>query len=127
MLEKYIKDRESFKSVETKLRQVFGLGERSLSSREKENFERWTIEWQFGIDVIKKAYEITVDKISKPSVPYVNKILSNWQSKGYKTVDDVEGAIEAYREKKNESEASGFDTNEFFELAIKRAYKTMAD
>ena len=64
--------------------------------------------------------EITVDTINKPSMPYANKILERWFADGYKTVADVDNAMDEYKRKKNDG--SSFDVNEFFEAALRRTY-----
>ena len=123
-LEEYIRRREEAASYESALRQIFGIGGRSLTSREKQFIKCWKEEWQMPVDVVRRAYEITVDKTDKLSMPYLNKILSNWHEAGIHTVEGVEEAVNAYRREKDEAKASGgsFNTDEFIELALKRSF-----
>lgn len=84
---------------------------------------RWVGEWGFDFPVIERAYEITVDSIHEPSVPYVNKILETWYTTGYKTLEDVTAALAENGKKSAEAQKnSSFDTDDFFELALRRSY-----
>lgn len=123
-LEEYLKKIELANAAEGKLRKLFGMKSRTLTQKEKACFLRWCGEWGFELPVIERAYEITVNSIHEPSVPYVNKILETWYAAGYKTIADVEAAIaESGSKKAVEAQKSGsFDTDDFFELALRRSY-----
>lgn len=71
------------------VRREFGLGERSLTPREKEYISSWFDSLGFDITMIKLAYDITVDRTGKPAFSYMNKILINWNQSGIKTPEDV--------------------------------------
>ena len=131
-LNAYIKKKEDFEENLSKIRRLIGAGSRELTAKEKKAFACWLDEWGFGIDIITRAYEITVDKISEPSVAYINRVLENWHKSGLNTLEAVEASLETY--KKNKLEAahdtqtingteSGFQTDEFFEAALRRSYK----
>jgi len=111
------------------VRKLFGLGRRALIESEKEMIDRWTNEFGMSKDMIGKAYEITVAKTGEASFPYMNAVLENWHKAGHTTLDDVNNAEEAYRrdkEAKNKQTPQGsFDTDEFFEAALKRSYEEM--
>ncbi len=76
-----------------KVRSLFGFGGRALSSTEKKLFVAWTDEWGFSMDVISKAYEITVDTIHEPAPKYTNSILKKWHDNGLSTLAEVERFI----------------------------------
>lgn len=126
-LDAYIKAREALTDNITRLRELFGFGGRTLTPRENEYFSRWFVEWQYDFDVVRRAYEVTVESTQnhKLSLPYLNKVLQNWHDSGYKTLDEVESALEAYKNAREDNTAaqSSFDTDEFFELALKRSYE----
>ena len=75
--------------------------------------ENWICTMQYGTEVIRLAYDATVDAIGKPSIAYANTILERWYAEGYRTVDDVTAAMEAYRRQK--LGGSSFDIDDFFE------------
>ncbi len=106
-----------------KFRQLSGAGKRSFTEREMKFFTQWS-KWQISPELLTLAYEVTVDNTGSPSMPYINKVLSNWQEAGYRTPEEVAAAMEAYKQKK-EAKAKGgtfssFDTDEFFEAALNR-------
>ena len=48
-------------------------------------YNTWTNDWGFVLDVILYACELSKDKANAMS--YLNKILSNWNGQGVKTLD----------------------------------------
>lgn len=104
-------------------RQLSGAGKRSFTEREMKFFTQWS-KWEITPELLKLAYEVTVDNTGSPSMPYLNKVLSNWQEAGYRTPEEVAAAMEAYKQKK-EAKAGGavgsFDTDEFFDAALARS------
>lgn len=115
--EEYILRRKKYLSFEGKLRNMLGLGERSLTSKEKALISSWQ-EWDMPFDMIKAAYEKTVEKTGKVSMTYMHKILESWRSSGFKTLDEVKRGDK----KPRESEES-FDLDEFFKAAIEKDMK----
>lgn len=126
-LEVYIKEKEAYESAEGKLRALFGFGERALTPAERSYIKRWTAEFGFPFEIIERAYQVTVDNThpGKLSLAYMNKILENWHTAGYTSLDEIDAALEAYKKGKEKEGGTGsFDTNEFFSLALKRSYET---
>ena len=119
-LETRLQNIELMAKATGRVRAIFGITERALTSKEKALLESWICKMRFDTDMITRAYEITVDTINKPSMPYANKILERWFADGYKTVADVDNAMDEYKRKKNDG--SSFDVNEFFEAALRRTY-----
>ena len=105
-----------------RVRTIFGLTSRALTSKEKAMLESWICKMKYDEEMLTRAYELTVDAIGKPSMPYANKILERWFADGYKTVADVDKALADYKSKKNGG--SSFDVDEFFEAALRRTYNT---
>ncbi len=104
-----------------RVRALFGITSRALTSKEKAFLEGWICNMQYGEDMLRRAYEVTVDSIGKASIPYANRILERWYADGYRTVEDVDRALAEYKRKKNGDGAS-FDVDEFFEAALRRTY-----
>ncbi len=121
----YIRQKESCRESLAVIRKLIGAGTRELTAKEKKTFECWLNDWKFDIGVITRAFEVTVDKISEPSVPYMNKVLENWHNAGLSTLEAVEASLENYKKKKAEAETakSGFETDEFFEAALRRSFQ----
>lgn len=120
--------KEAAAEMASYIRKLFGLGRRALIQSEKDMIDRWTNEYGMNKDMLRKAYEITVEKTGEAGFPYMNAVIENWHKAGHTSLRDVEAAEEAYRrdkEAKNQGKPSSFDTDEFFEAALKRSYEDM--
>ena len=120
---------ETFRSFEGELRSLFGLGARALSAKEERFVKSW-VDYGYDIDIVKRAYEITVNSTGDASIPYTNAILETWHEAGLSTGDEIDRylADEADRKagkKKGKSEqkpGSSFNVDEFFEAALRRSF-----
>ena len=123
-LREYLKFREQYDSLEGNVRRIFGLGTRPLSKKESDMIEKWTTLFAFPLDMIEYAYELMIDAIGKVSLPYANEILAKWHKAGYTTLEQAQNDEYSFKKKKEEASASAtsFDTDEFFEAALKRSY-----
>ena len=108
---------EASATVEGEIRRMFGIRDRQLTDKEKKFIAKWTGEFAYPVEVIKKAYETTVDAIGKPSFAYANAIIERWYAAGLRDL----AAIEAADSEKLPIEGS-FDTNDFFESALRRSF-----
>ncbi len=89
-LEEYFEKKRAARSAEGIVRRIMGIGARSFTAKEKEHISKWFGEYGSAQELIELAYEKTIANISKPSVPYMSKLLSSWHEKGYKTCGEVE-------------------------------------
>lgn len=113
--EAYIKRRKLYLSFEGKIRALAGIDKRTLTPREKTFISAWQ-EMDFPWDMIKLAYDKTVDNTKEFSMRYMNKILENWKNAGFRTVDEVE-----LGDNKPESmEKDSFNLDDFFKAAVER-------
>ena len=119
-LEERLRRIEMMADATGKIRAMFGLASRAFTTKEKKMVEAWVCTMQYSDEVIRLAYEATVDAIGKPSISYANSILERWYAEGYRTTEDVTGAMEAYRRQK--MGGSSFDIDEFFRAALKNTY-----
>ncbi len=115
--EEYILKRKSLLSFEGKLRTLMGLGQRALTSKEKAMLSQWQ-EWSLSDELIRLAYEKTVEKTGKVSMSYMHRILESWHGAGFKTASEVEVG-----DKKPASSTSSFDPEEFFRAAVESSMK----
>ncbi len=104
-----------------RVRTLFGITSRALTSKEKAMVERWICVMQLDDAMLERAYEITVDTKGEASMAYTNGILERWYAEGYRTLQDVDKAVAEYKRKKA-GKGSSFDVDEFFEAALKRTY-----
>lgn len=111
------------------IKELFGIGARALTSKEKNNFTRWIEEYAMPFEMIKEAYEITVDRTGEASVVYAGAILKRWHAEGFTTLDETKAEAESYKasqkakEDKGKKQLGNFDEDEFMTAAIKRSYK----
>jgi len=133
-LEAHIASRERFRENEYKIRRLLGLGERALTTKEKEYIEAWTTTYAMPMDVITRAYEITVKNIDTPRMSYINKILSGWNENGIRTLEAVDAANAEYEKNKSAANTSkkpdssaqqsaSYDIDTFIELAMNRSFE----
>ena len=124
-----IRRMEQFKSAESQLRTLFGMGGRALTPTEKKFFSAWLYDFGYGMDVIRMAYDVTVDAKGAPNLKYMNSVLANWHKDNLRTPAEVEAAQIKFREanapqKKANPEHPGstFDTEDFFAAAVRRNF-----
>ena len=116
----YLSLREVADENVNKMRQLLGIGGRALTTTQKQYFTRWFEERQHTFELVRYAYEITVDKIDKPNLKYMDTILERWFSQGILTVEHAEKDRESYK-KENEGENNDtFDFDEFLAIAKNR-------
>ena len=128
-LQDKLRQMELMAETEGQLRSLFGMGSRALSTTEKRYFSTWLYDYGYGMDIIRRAYEITVDAIGEPKVKYTNSILSSWNSKGLKTLDAVNAFVEASDRERGKGKGetarrvgSTFETDSFFAAALRRNF-----
>ena len=122
-LESCVQEMEAAHQLEGVIRRMFGLKSRALTSKEKNAVEKWT-SYGYGEDVIRLAYEITVNSTGNASIPYANSILERWHSLGLKTAEEIDRQLAEERTEKEGKTTLGssFQINDFFEAALKRTY-----
>ena len=121
VLQEALYAKEERAQIESKIKNLFGLGTRKLTSKEQKQVDTWVSTYHYDLDVIDKAYEITVSATSKPSIHYANAILEKWFAEGIKNIDDVNAMLEA-REQEKITDGKSFDVDDFFAAALKRSY-----
>lgn len=109
-----------------KIRTLYGMGSRELTTSEKKLFTAWCEKLAYDIDVIRMAYDITVDSIQKPVPKYTNSILEAWHAQGLRTAEDVRAYLEAEKKEKSNGELTkSYEVEDFFEAALKRSYEEL--
>lgn len=112
---------EEKNSFEAKMKKLFGIEKRTLTTREKRFFEEWQ---GYDYELIHYAYELTVDSTGNASMPYMNKIITSFAEQGIRSVEEAKASNEKHRaEKKDQKPQSSFDETEFFQIALESTYK----
>jgi len=121
-LEEYLKEVDLFASSEGQIRRIFGIGDRAFTSKESKCINDWINTYGFDFEMIKCAYEETVNNTSKPSVSYANKVLENWYSEGIKTPDDIKRSKDKRSGAQSGAQATSFNVDDFFNAAINKGF-----
>ena len=111
-------------SMEYFIRDLFAIGKRALIKKERDFIANWVDKYGYDRDMIRAAYEITIEKTKDPNMNYANAVIENWYAAGFKTVEEVEAA-EAQRasnRQKDVPSGTSFATDSFFEAALQRSY-----
>lgn len=111
-----IRSLEKQSSIEDRICQELGLTSK-LSANMRSFIKTWTVDWDFGEDMVMLAYNKTIDATGKWSPSYANKILESWKSSGITTPRDAEKADEEFKK------ANGFKKNP---ISAKRPVTTAA-
>lgn len=130
-LEEWLRRREERETNEGLVRRLFGLGQRALTEKEHAAVDSWFTLFGYGEDMIRAAYEKTVNTIGKASIAYASSILRAWHEAGYKTPAEVDAAGRAKAAKpaakRTGKQPQSFDTDDFFEKALRRSYGDTGD
>lgn len=124
-LQEKLRALELLAETEGRLRALFGMGSRALTPKEKKYFNTWLNDFHYDMDVIRLAYDVTVDAKGSPNMGYMNSVLANWNRDGLRTTDAVEeaqAAFRAERKKGSSNDGGSFDTEDFFESAVRRSF-----
>lgn len=116
---------ERSKETVYKIKHLLGVGERELTTKEKNTFNRWTQNFGYDIDVIRMAYEITVDRKNGFKLDYMNGIIERWNAEGLRTADDVAAREQTQRQEKAAQNDKSYDLDDFFEAALRRSMEDL--
>ena len=86
----YIEKREAFLSYAGQVRTMLGIQERRLSTRELTYINNWQNQFSMPLDMVKLAFETTVNQTGKLSFAYMNKILESWAQNNLRKTEDVQ-------------------------------------
>lgn len=141
-LDEYITASELAHSHEGAVRRLYGMGARELTPGERECLIRWFSTYGYDMEVVGLAYDKTVASAGKVNIKYTDKILTDWHRQGLKTTSEIEDYLKRQAEeesaRRGAKKRSGtksapakapvsFDTDSFFESALKRSYGSAAD
>ena len=92
---------------------------------ERTLFEKWTQKFEYDIDVIRHAYDITVDNTQKSAPKYTDRILENWYVAGLRTLDAIIEYENGKNKEKKEGSLKSFDGADFYEAALQRSFEEL--
>lgn len=87
--EAHIHRLDELKGTYEEVKSAFGIRDRELVKKEKEYIDKWYQEYHSGIQLIRLAYERTIENIGRLQFPYVDSILQSWHKKKITTPEQV--------------------------------------
>ena len=108
-----------------KVSSAFGLARRSPSKNEEKLAYLWVYEYGYKRDILKAAYDRTVDSIGEYNIKYTAKIIEGWFKLGVKELKDVEPLEKAAENKtdtKPKENYAGYD-KEAYKKSLDEDYK----
>ena len=119
VLAERLAEREAYTKLEGRFKAMIGARSRKLTTKETRFLNRWSIEMKYDFAMIEAAYEITVDTKHEYNPAYMNGILERWYAAGIFTPEQLDA--EKSKKKNDPDFGNSFDTNEFFEAALRRS------
>ncbi len=86
----YIEEHNIVNETWNKLRSLTDISNRMPTEKQRRMLTCWVKEYGYDADMIYYAYEESVDRTGKMSLPYMDKIIKNWHEKGVKTPMDIQ-------------------------------------
>ncbi len=126
---------EAMRTFEGQVRKLFDMKAREMSQKESDFLRNW-VTYGYGMDIVRHAYDLTVNATGNASLAYTNSILERYHSEGLLTLADIERAEaeKAAQPKKGRKKdaksglpapgtlGNSFDTDDFFEAALRRSF-----
>lgn len=97
-LEHYFAAKKSYKEYSSFVKKLIGAGDRAFTPSEEKIVKRWESEICVSRELVEYAYEKNIGAISKPSIPYMSKIIDGWVKDGIKSVEQAKAASESNSE-----------------------------
>ncbi len=90
-----------------KLRSMAEITNHSPTEKQRRYLTVWVKEFGYSADMIYYAYEESIDRTGKMSMPYMDKIIRNWHSAGVKTPPDIQRLQTEWNEKQQKKYSGG--------------------
>ena len=109
-LDIYYEKQEKLKKISKTISKKLGIT-RQLSQYEEAYIEKWTIEYNYSMDIIEIALKKTTYK-ANPNFDYLDKLLTDWQDRKFSTIDQIQKFLNDIKQKnkniKNLEKKSGY-------------------
>lgn len=109
-----------------KIKKMYGFGSRDLTKTEKELFEKWLNTYGYSEEIIRIAFDMTVNSIQRPVPKYTDKILEKWYGQGLRTKEDIEAFEKNKKDSKGDNDPQkSYEIDDFFAAALNRSLKDL--
>lgn len=96
-LDIYYEKQEKLKKISKTISKKLGIT-RQLSQYEEAYIDKWTIEYNYSMDIIEIALKRTTSK-ANPSFDYLDKLLTDWHDRKFSTADEVQNFLNDMKQK----------------------------
>lgn len=96
-LDIYYEKQEKLKKLSKTISKKLGIT-RQLSQYEEAYIEKWTIEFNYSMDIIEIALKRTTSK-ANPSFDYLDKLLTDWHERNFTSPDDIQKFLNDMKQK----------------------------
>lgn len=107
----YIKKHEDKWIKIRKILSYLGIKDADIMKPQQQMLEKWINSYNFPLDIIYRACDITFSRINKADFKYMDAILTNWFKGGIKTIEDIDTKDFKKTKFKKSSSPSGPKTN----------------
>ena len=91
---------EQYNQTHFSIMKAMGITKRSLVSSESDYINKWTKDFGFSLEMIKAACERTIAATNEPNFKYADKILSEWHTNHFTTLEQVVKADSDHQKRK---------------------------
>lgn len=99
-LDRYYEKQDKLNSLYKTICKKLGYN-RQLTQYEQAYIDKWYLEYGFSIDIIEIALKKTTSK-SNPNFDYLDKLLTDWHDRGFKTISEIEVFLSQLKQKRKE-------------------------
>ncbi len=99
-LENYYEKQEKVNKMASMISKKLSLA-RQLTQYEHAYIEKWFLDFGYSFDVVEIALKKTTSKVN-PSFEYIDKLITDWHERGFKTVDQVNKFLIELKQKNKE-------------------------
>lgn len=97
----YIEEHNVVNETWNKLRSLTDISNRVPTSKQRGYLVAWVKEYGYDENIIYYAYEESIDRTGKMSMPYMDKIIRNWYERGVKTPMDIQREKAKWQEERD--------------------------
>ena len=97
----YIEEHNIVNETWNKLRSLTDITNRTPTSKQRGYLVAWVKEYGYDENIIYYAYEESIDRTGKMSMPYMDKIIRNWYERGVKTPMDIQREKAKWQEERD--------------------------
>lgn len=99
-VQNFLIQEERTKNYKNSLKALFGIRDRNLTGIEEDYLQKWYEDLKMSEEMIALAYEYCILRTNKLSFPYMDKIMTEWNSKNIHTIEAAEAENEAFKKNK---------------------------